>query len=62
MDNQKIVMILLLITIVLSVGSIIFTLTANPNVGEPREVISIDRDRGVGQANFEIVAPVEGAG
>ena len=62
MDNQKIVMILLIITIVLSVGSIIFTLVANPNLDEPKEVISIDKDRGAGQANFEIVVPSEGTG
>ena len=62
MDKEKIIMILLLITILLSIGSIIFTLTVNTRVSEPQEVRSIEESESSGTAGFEIVAPVGGAG
>ena len=62
MDKEKLIMVLLLITIILSVGSIIFTLTTNPNVSEPGEVRNIEESESSGSAGFEVVAPAGGTG
>lgn len=65
MDNQKIIMILLLITILLSIGSIIFTLVSN-NARDlvpagTNTVTTIDDDS-TGTVGVDILTPPAGGG
>ena len=62
MDKEKIIVVLLIVTILLSIGSIIFTVTMNTADSQPQEVRSIEESESSGSAGFEIITPAGGAG
>ena len=55
MDKEKIIIVLLLITIVLSVVSVVVTFSAEPTASQPQEVRNIEEGESSGTASFEIV-------
>lgn len=62
MDNQKIVVVLLLITIILSVVSVVVTFSASPTVAQSKEVDTtpVGSSGDSGKIGFEIVNPPTG--
>lgn len=62
MDNEKIVVALLLITIILSIVSVVVTLTADAGGTDEMPVRSSVPDDGVGRVGFQIIPGTDEGG
>ena len=58
MVNEKVIVILLLVTIILSMATMIVSWSANADdASQSNESFSIEQDQGSGQVSFELTTP-----